>query len=103
WLNAAQGRTAREVEKLVSGRRPGSLPDSPADPALQRQVLRFEVSGETLASFREAVAKLQRDAGEHLDDDATLLLLARHVLGGPVDDGRASYQVALDVCENCQR
>src|SRR5690606_28624823 len=62
-----------------------------------------EVSGETLASFREAVAKLQRDAGEHLDDDATLLLLARHVLGGPVDDGRASYQIALDVCESCQR
>ena len=65
WLNFAQGRTARGVEKLVSGRRPGSLPDGPADPSLQRQVLRFEVSGETLASFREAVAKLQRDAGEH--------------------------------------
>jgi hypothetical protein len=103
WLNHARGRTAREVEKLVSGRRPGSLPDSPAEPAQQRHVLRFDVSGETLASFREAVAQVQRDAGEHLDDDALLLLLARHVLGRQTDDGRASYQVALDVCEDCQR
>src|SRR3954467_13649831 len=38
-----------------------------------------------------------------LDDDAALLLMARHVLGGPVDEGRASYQVAITVCEACQR
>lgn len=66
-------------------------------------MLRFEVSGQTLASFRDAVAKLRRDAGEHLNDDAMLLLLARHVLGGPTDAGRASYQVAIDICENCRR
>ncbi len=103
WLQHAQGRTARDVEKLVSGRRLGSLPDSPVDPAQQRHVLRFDVSGETLASFREVKAMLQREAGEHWDDDALLLLLARHVLGGPVDEGRASYQIAIDVCEDCQR
>ena len=103
WLNRAEGCTSRQVEKLVSGRALGSLPDSPADRALERHVLRFEVSGQTMASFREAVAKLRRDAGEHLDDDATLLLLARHVLGGPTDDGRASYQIAIDVCEDCRR
>lgn len=103
WLERARGRTSRQVEQLVSGRRRGALPDSRAEPELQRHVLRFEVSGETLASFREAVAKLRREAGQHLDDDATLLLLARQVLGGPTDDGRASYQVALDVCEDCQR
>lgn len=103
WLKHAQNRTAREVEKMVSGHRPGSLPDSPVDPAQQRHVLRFEVSGETLATFREAVAQVQREAGEHLNDDATLLQLARHVLGGPSDEGRASYQIALDVCEDCQR
>jgi RuvA, C-terminal domain len=102
WLKSAQGRTVREVERLVSGHRPGSLPDSPTEPAHERHVLRFEVSGETLASFREAVAQLRREAGEHLDDDAMLLLLARRVLGGPTDEGRASYQVAVDVCEHCQ-
>jgi hypothetical protein len=56
-----------------------------------------------LASFREAQAKLRRDAGGPLDDDAALLLMARHVLGGPTDDGRASYQIALTICEACAR
>jgi 5-methylcytosine-specific restriction endonuclease McrA len=29
--------------------------------------------------------------------------MARHVLGGPVDAGRASYQVELTLCESCQK
>ena len=103
WLNRAEKCTSRQVEKLVSGHAPGSLPDEPREAGLERHVLRFEVSGHTMASFREAVAKLRRGAGEHLDDDATLLVLARHVLGGPTDDGRASYQIAIDVCEDCRR
>jgi hypothetical protein len=103
WLDASRGRTVREVEKQVSGHRPGDLPGDAKDWRAKRHVLRFEVSGEVLASFREARAKLRRDAGEPLDDDATLLLMARHVLGGPTDDGRASYQIALTVCEACER
>lgn len=58
------------------------------------------MSADTLATFREAVAKLRRDAGP-LDDDALLLLIARQILGGPADAGRASYQIALTVCERC--
>ena len=101
WLDVARGRTVREIERLVSGRRPGDRPSDPGDPRLKRHVLRLEVSGETLACFREAMAKIRRDAGEPLDDDAAVLLLARHVLGGPVDERRASYQIALTVCEQC--
>jgi hypothetical protein len=79
------------------------LPTDPADDSRRRHVLRFEVSGQVLATFRDAMAKLRRDAGGSLDDDDALLMMARHVLGGPVDDGRASYQVELSVCEECQR
>jgi hypothetical protein len=103
WLEASRGRTVREVEKLVSGQRTGDLPGDAKDWRAERHVLRFEVSGEVLASFREARAKLRRDAGGALDDDAALLLMARHVLGGPTDDGRASYQIALTLCEACER
>jgi hypothetical protein len=103
WLETSRGRTVREIEKQVSGHRPGDLPGHAKDWRAERHVLRFEVSGEVLASFREAQAKLRRDAGGPLDDDATLLLMARHVLGGPTDDGRASYQIALMVCEACER
>jgi hypothetical protein len=103
WLEAARGRTVREIERLVSGHRPGDLPGDAKDWRAERHVLRFEVSAEVLASFREAQAKLRRDAGGPLDDDAALLLMARHVLGGPTDDGRASYQIALTICEACAR
>ena len=103
WLQAAKGRTARQVEEMVAGHRPGDGPDDRADPSLRRHVLRMEVSAETFATFREAMAKLRRDAGESLDDDAALLLLARNTLGGPSDDGRANYQIAMTVCEACGR
>jgi hypothetical protein len=63
----------------------------------------MEVSAETLATFREAMGKLRRDAGESLDDDAALLLLARCALGGPGDGGRAGYQIALTLCESCKQ
>jgi hypothetical protein len=103
WLQAAGGKTVRELEELVSGRKPGSLPGDLPDEGARRHVLRLEVSGEVLATFREAMAKVRRQAGEALDDDAAVLLLCRQALGGPRDDGRSSYQVALTVCEHCRR
>jgi hypothetical protein len=103
WLGAARGKTVRQVEKQVAGRRRGARPGDPADPKAARHVLRFDVSAETLATFREAMDKLRRDTGSSLDDDAALLLMARHVLGGPTDEGRASYQVLVNVCEQCGR
>jgi hypothetical protein len=103
WLDASRGQTAHQVERLVSGHRAGDLPSAPKTAGAERHVLRFDVSGEVLATFREALAKLRRDADGSLDDDAALLLMARHVLGGPADEGRASYQVAITVCEACQR
>ncbi|HWP05032.1 MAG TPA: hypothetical protein VNN72_04790, partial [Polyangiaceae bacterium] len=66
-------------------------------------LLRLELSGEVLATFREAMAKIRRDAGEPLDDDAAFLLLCRQSLGGDRDPGRSSYQIALTVCERCRR
>jgi HAMP domain-containing protein len=84
WLAGAAGRTARDVERLVSGHARGSKPSEAPDPRLRRHVIRLEVSGEAFAAFRDALAKLRRDAGTSLDDDEAVLLLARHVLGGPI-------------------
>jgi hypothetical protein len=58
------------------------------------------VAPETLAAFREAVNELGR-AGTPVDDDTVLMLMARNVLGGPRDEGRTSYQIALSVCSEC--
>jgi hypothetical protein len=64
-------------------------------------VLRFEVTPETLALWCEAMDQLRRSSNYALDDDSALLLMARHVLGGPHDEGRASYQIALCLCPEC--
>src|SRR5450432_954279 len=103
WLEASRGRTLRQVEQLVAGHKPGDRPEDAADASLRRHVLRMEVSAEAFATFREAMAKLRRESDAPLDEDTALLLMARHVLGGPTDEGRASYQVAVTVCSECHR
>jgi len=107
WLDAARGLTVRQVEELVSGRAPGDLPSGAADPTLRRHVLRFEVTGETRALLQEALGKLRREAGESLNDDAALLLLARRVLATDVEagteEGHASHQVQVTICKACRR
>src|SRR6187399_747425 len=103
WLEAARGRTVREVEQLVKGHRPGSMPDDVPDSRLKKHVLRLELSGEVFATFREAMAKIRRDAGESIDEEAAILLLCRQALDGNREPGRSSYQIALTVCESCRR
>jgi hypothetical protein len=103
WIEVAKGRTLRQIEELMAGHGPGDMPDDSPDPSLRRHVIRFEVSAETYAAFREAMAKLRRESDSSLDDDASLLLLARQILGGPTDEGRAPYQIALTVCNECGR
>ena len=102
WLEVARGKTVHQLEALVAGKRSGDKPSSASRPDARRHVLRFEVAPETLALFREAMNKLAR-SGTPLDDDSALMLMARHVLGGPGDEGRASYQIALSVCSECGR
>jgi hypothetical protein len=103
WIAAARGRSVRDVEKLVSGRKPGDRPGDPASVEAKRHTLRFDVSAEVLATFRDAMAKLRRDTGGKIDDDEALLLMARQVLGGPSESGRSSYQVSVTVCERCRQ
>jgi hypothetical protein len=101
WIAVAAGRTVRDIEHMVSGRQPGDRPTDAPKAEARRHRLTFDVSADTLATFREAVARLRQCSDDRLDDDALLLLMARQVLGGPGDEGRASYQVALGVCERC--
>ena len=103
WIAAARGNTVREVERLVSGLARGDRPKDPRRSELVRHVLRFEVGSETLAAFREAMRWMQKGSEHRLDDDAALLSMAREILGGPRDSGRASYQIVVTQCEDCGR
>jgi hypothetical protein len=104
WLEAVEGRTVREIELLVSGRARGDRPGDAERSEARKHVLRFEVSAETLATFREALRKVSKESGERLDDDAALLLMARAIVrASDADAGRASYQLAVSLCECCRR
>jgi hypothetical protein len=103
WLGAARGRSVHEVERLVSGRRRGARPGDEPDSSQERHTLRFDVSAETFATFREAMRALRQKSAGSLDDDSALLLMARGVLGGPADEGKSSYQIAVNLCERCGR
>jgi 5-methylcytosine-specific restriction endonuclease McrA len=101
WLDFARGKTLRQLEQVLAGKRSGDTPASAPDLSAQRHVLRFDVAAETFALFRDALSELRRRADAALDDDSALLEMARCVLGGPRDEGRASYQVVLSVCPEC--
>jgi hypothetical protein len=101
WLEASENKTTSQLEQLVVGRDPGDRPDASTPARPRPRVLRFEVAPETFAAFREAMQRLRRSFGGSLDDDAALLSMARHVLGGPRDEGRSSYQISLNVCAAC--
>ena len=103
WILAVSRKTAREVERMVSGLAPGDRPADRRRSEVVRHILRFEVGAETLATFREAMKAVQKRSDRRLDDDAALLLMAREILGGPRDAGRASYQVVVTQCEDCGR
>jgi hypothetical protein len=105
WLEIARGKAVHQLEALVAGKIPGDKPCSPGQTPGQtearRHVLRFDVAPDTLALWREAMDLLRRSSNSPLDDDSALLLMARQILGGPRDEGRASYQIALYLCPEC--
>jgi hypothetical protein len=67
WLTTAEALTVRQLERLVSGRRRGDRPTDLPRAELQRHPLRLEVTGEAIASFRQALEHLRRRSGENLD------------------------------------
>ena len=106
WLAASLGRTAREVAAQVAGHKPGDHPDDPTDPDLQTFALRFEVSPEIYALYRDARAHVGDLAGEPLSEEEVLAALCRAALThGPGETKRSKppYQVALTICSQCDR
>ena len=101
WLQLATGKSLRQLEELVAGRQLGDSPATAPAPSALRHALCFDVHAETYAVVREAIAELRRRSGTALDDDAALLEMARHVLQGPRDEARSSYQIVLSVCPSC--
>ena len=103
WRAAARDKSSREIEDIVNGRRLGDLPEDPADPEAMTHVVRFELSAATYALFRETRLFLDEQHPQRLDDDPLIAVLCERARdgGSSETDGRAKFQIALTVCENC--
>jgi hypothetical protein len=106
WCEAAMGKNLREIEELVADHRPGDRPEDPGDPEARMHVVRFEVSAETFAMLRQAQHVLDEERGSRLSEDELMAAFCGAVLEGTQarePSGRAKFQIALRVCERCQR
>ena len=101
WLAAASGKNVREVEELVSGRRPGDLPDSPRQPHVELHKILFELTPAQLALFRQARTALEREHTDRLTDGEALEALCRRMLSA-CDSSQPPAQVAYMVCPKCR-
>lgn len=80
WIEAARGRSLREVEDAVAGRQRGDAPDDPGDAEPRPITIELEVMPATLALYREALRRLEDELGEGLTDDQALALMCRAVV-----------------------
>ena len=80
WIDKAQEMNVREVERAVAGHVKGDLPETPVDPKLVRRSMWLSVRPETEVLFRDAKAKLEKERGEKVDEDAVLEALCRMFL-----------------------
>lgn len=103
WLEAARGRTVREVERMVARQRRGDRPlDEPRAEPPRR--VSFEVTAPTWALVHEAREAMTAKLGASVSDDELVAALARALLdpGAQRDDGEAAYSIAITVCDRCK-
>jgi hypothetical protein len=103
WVDACAPLSVRDVQRLVSGRRPGDLPSTPADDSARMHGLCYEVSGSTLALVKQAEDELRRRTGTSLDHDAFMVALAKAFLTGESATVGAAAQVSVELCPSCRR
>ncbi|MBL8621441.1 MAG: hypothetical protein JNK64_09065, partial [Myxococcales bacterium] len=105
WLAAAANHTVRDIEDMVSGRRPGDGPDTPPDPAARLHELRLLVTAATLGKFTATRRAEEAACGHPLTDDDVLAMLCEDRLAGShVGDPAAQrplHQIAITRCTDC--
>ncbi len=112
WLEAARGKSLREIEAMVSGHRPGHLPTDESEPRLHRRTITIEVSPETYDLWRKMHALAAEEHGQRLSDDELISSVFRRAYGDGGASGRGSsgggagspaYKIAIKQCPDCKR
>ena len=81
WIEAARGKSLREVEAMVAGRRPGHVADDAMEPRLQRRTITVELSPETYDLWRKMHALAMGEHGQQLSDDELIAAMVRRARG----------------------
>jgi hypothetical protein len=104
WLALIDGKSIGDVERLLRGRKPGDSPSEPPDPDREPRRWMLDLQPEVHAALKETRRRIEEEIGETLDDNAFMAALCERALGGAAsDNARAKYQVAITVCEQCDR
>jgi hypothetical protein len=104
FLTKAQGRTARDVERMVAGLRRGDSPEDDPDPKLIKKKIMLEVSAEVWARYRRTRTEREKAYGQRLDDSELLDGLLRDAeapAAGQV--AKPAVQVAVTICKSCKK
>jgi len=124
WLAHCEGMSVHQIENAVAGHGQGARPTDPKQPELALRPLRYrDVRPSTVALEREALAKA-RAIGGPLSDDQFLAMVFGSFLEracgpepsretahasdaggreGHDGDGRAKYQIATVICDQCDQ
>lgn len=106
WIDHVRGKSLRGVEELVAGHRRGDLPSDAPDPELRTMPFVFDLTPRVRTLLLAAVARIRTDADHDLEDDAIAEALALAVLADDTvsrESGRAKYQIAFNVCRQCDQ
>jgi hypothetical protein len=96
WLEAARGKSLREVEAMVSGHKPGDLPTDPTEPRFHRKTIMIELSPETYDLLRTMHKLAAEEHGQRLSDDELIASLFRRAYGADADGGSIAAGGAID-------
>jgi hypothetical protein len=107
WLDQAQSKSMREIEALFRGRRKGDTPSDLPDPAIEPRRWTVDLERDVYAAMLEARRRLEEELGGRLDDSAFVAALCERAIADRAGVGcgsdRPPFQVALTLCERCDR
>jgi hypothetical protein len=101
WLEAARGKSLREVEAMVAGHRPGDRPTDGTEPRLHRKTITIELSPESYDLWRQMHALAAEEHGQRLSDDELIPSMFRRAYGE--GGGSPGYKIAIKQCPDCKR
>src|SRR5688500_16577291 len=76
WLEHVKGMPAAQVQEEVSGRRVGDLPSTPRHESEPTYEVTIEMTGDELAAFRAAKAKIVEQAAERISEGQAVARMA---------------------------